>query len=68
MSVNGKFDGINLQDLKAVGEQQGIYGSHQIISEVFGAIDTWQEFAEIAGVSTFSTRRIADDLSRNRPE
>lgn len=38
------------------------------LAKVFDAIDQWQEFAEVAGVSSFSTKRIADDLSRNRPE
>ena len=67
MSVNGKFDAINLQDLRIVGDQQLIPGYRQIISEVFSIVDQWSDFAEKAALSGGTTKRIYEDMAKNRP-
>jgi serine/threonine-protein kinase HipA len=67
MSVNGKFDGITLADLKKFGDQHLIPRYARVIDEVFQAVDRWREFAESAGVSAKTTERIAKDIGLNRP-
>lgn len=67
MSVNGKFDGITLADLKKVGDQHLIPRYASVIDEVFQAVGRWTEFAQSAGVSEKTTERIKKDIGLNRP-
>lgn len=67
MSINGKFDGITLADLKKVGDQHLVPIYVGAIDEVFKAIDMWPDFAQTDGVSGKTTDRIAKDISSNRP-
>ncbi len=67
MSVNGKFDKINLEDLLAVGDHYLIHGYKNVIGEVLQAIDRWPNFAGLSAVDDDTTRRIADDHARHRP-
>lgn len=67
MSINGKFDGITLADLKKVGDQHLVPNYVSVIDEVSQAINKWSDFAQIAGVSGKTTERIAKDIGLNRP-
>lgn len=67
MSVNGKFDGIDIADLTTFGDRHLVPGYNDVIAEVFAAVDRWPDFAEEAGVSPDHTERVADDLHRHRP-
>ena len=67
MSINGKFDGITLADLKKVGDQHLVPNYVRVIDEVFQSIDKWSDFASNAGISGKTTERIAKDIGLNRP-
>lgn len=67
MSVNGKFDKINLEDLLVVGDHYLIHGYKNVIGEVLHAIDLWPNVAGLAAVDGDTTRRIAEDHARHRP-
>ena len=67
MSVNGKFDKINLDDLSAVGDHYLIHGYKNAVKEVLDAVDRWPNFAAVASVDGDTTARIAGDHARHRP-
>lgn len=67
MSVNGKFDGITLADLREVGDRHLVPNYSGVINEVLQAVDSWPEFARSAGVSEKTKERIAKDMDENRP-
>jgi len=50
MSINGKRDDINFDDLIEVAKRQGILKPEQIIDQVNLSISKWEEFAKNAGV------------------
>ena len=66
MSINGKFDGITLADLKKVGDQHLVPNYMSVLDEVFKAIDTRLDFARSAGVSGKTIERVAKDIGLNR--
>ena len=67
MSVNGKFDKITSNDLRAVGDKYMVPGYKNVINEVLIAVDQWPKFAELAGVDGETTVRIANDHAQHRP-
>lgn len=67
MRVNGKNDGITLEDLHAVGDRNDVPGYKRIVREVLAAVAAWADFAADAGVPERETRKIAADLDRFRP-
>ncbi|OIQ78933.1 putative DNA-binding transcriptional regulator [mine drainage metagenome] len=67
MSVNGKFDGITLADLREVGDRHLVPNYAGLINEVFEAVGSWPDFAKGAGVSAETRERIAKDMDENRP-
>jgi len=67
MSVNGRFDGITLDDLRALADSNGVPAIETSIREVSAAIDAWPEFASIAGVDQETIDKIAGDISDLRP-
>jgi len=67
MSVNGKFDGITLADLREVGDRHLVPNYAGVIDEIFQAIDCWHDFARSAQVGKETTERIAMDIEQNRP-
>lgn len=67
MAVNGRFAGITLDDLHAVGERNHVPGYRRAIREVAAAVDAWPEFAAKADVDDRSIGAIADDIRRFRP-
>lgn len=64
MSINGKRDHFELQDLIAVGESISIKKPREIIEEVATAVADWEVFAERAGVQETFVREIAANHRR----
>ena len=67
MSVNGRFDGITLEDLYAVGERHGVPAYRRVTAEVLAATDRWSEHAPSAEVPDDVADHIGEDLARFRP-
>ncbi len=67
MSVNGKFEGIRLADLYAVGERHQVPGYRAIVRDVAAAVESWEQFAEASEVGPDVAKSIADDMERFRP-
>jgi len=59
MSVNGRFDGITFDDLRAVGERFQVPGIRDLAAQVGDAVGDWHVFADAAGVPAATTRLIA---------
>jgi serine/threonine-protein kinase HipA len=66
MSLNGKRDAFELEDLIAFGEFCGMKrpGAEKIIREIHKAVETWPGFAAEAGVDDDSIRRIRNTMRR----
>ena len=58
MSVDGKFEGIGLDDLYAVGERNNVPGYRRLVREVRAGVAGWTEFAEQAEVPGEDIKRI----------
>ena len=67
MGVNSKFEGITVADFEALGDQYGVPNYRRIIKDVQDSVDLWSSFAEVAGVSVESSKRVAADMTRFRP-
>ena len=67
MSINGKRDHFNLEDLIAPGDSISISKPKKIIDEVLGAIEKWPEFAGAAGVHESVTKKIAGYFRKDLP-
>jgi len=67
MSVNGRFLGITLDDLRTLGDQQGVAGIEQVLRDVTLATDYWRDFATEADVDSAVTDQIANDIIEFRP-
>jgi serine/threonine-protein kinase HipA len=64
MSVNGRFSGISLDDLRTLGDQQGVPGIEQVLHDVAGATSQWMAFADEAGVDLETARSVGQDLQK----
>jgi hypothetical protein len=64
MSVDGKFEGIGLADLYAVGERNNVPGYRRVVREVRAGVARWTDFAEQAEVDGDVTMQIAADIER----
>jgi serine/threonine-protein kinase HipA len=60
MTINGKRDGISIDDLHAVAKRFQIRTPRDCISEVRDAVARWHDFAGDAGVDDDSRHRIAE--------
>jgi len=67
MAVNGKFDGINLEDLRAVGERNDVPGYKKVIQEVRDAVDNWHDWAVAADLEDDIIEQLKADMERFRP-
>ncbi len=67
MSVNGKFEGVLLDDLLAVGDRHNVPGFKRAIREVRAAVDGWEEIAETVEVPEEARTRILGDIDQFRP-
>jgi serine/threonine-protein kinase HipA len=68
MSVNGKFDGITLDDLRIMADLHDVPAINKTLREVSQAIDAWPDFAHTAGVNDETTARISGDIDKLRPK
>lgn len=62
MSINGKFDDINRDDLLTFARQNNIKEAESIIDEVRDTISQWPEMAKTCGVPTETVNRINKNL------
>jgi serine/threonine-protein kinase HipA len=67
MAVNGRFDGIDIEDLYTVGERNGVPGYRRAVREVRSAVAAWREFAAEAEIDDAATQGIESDIERFRP-
>ena len=67
MSVNGKFEGISLDDLHVVGERNDVPGYRRVVREVRAVVDSWADFAGEAELDESTTTAVAADIERFRP-
>ncbi len=59
MSLNGKRDNFQLEDLIAVGDSISLIKTDKVINEVFAAVERWPEFARQAGVNENTIKQIS---------
>jgi serine/threonine-protein kinase HipA len=67
MSVNGKFIGITLDDLRSLADRYEVPDANRILVDVAAAVDTWPDAAREAGVDDATTSKIATELADFRP-
>jgi serine/threonine-protein kinase HipA len=67
MSVNGKFDGIDLEDLHEVGDRHNITAYKKVAAEVLEVVEEWKTFAASAEVSPEVADEVARDITNCRP-
>ena len=67
MSVNGRFVGITLDDLRAMGDLYEVPAIEGTLRDVAAAIAQWRTFAATAGVDEMTVSKIADDHEQFRP-
>lgn len=67
MAVNGRFEDIALDDLRAVGERNDVPAHRRIVREVLAVVAEWPTFAARAEVDDDTTAAIAADIERFRP-
>ena len=62
MSINGKRDGFERDDLVGLAKVAGIkkQAAIGILNQVVAAVSRWSEFAQLAGVSPERTQQIAE--------
>jgi serine/threonine-protein kinase HipA len=66
MSVNGKFEGITVDDLHVLADRFGVPGFKRVVGDVIAAVARWTDFAEEGGVSGAHIERVASDLEAHR--
>ena len=67
MAVNGKFEGIALEDLYVVGDRNDVPGYRRIVREVRQAVSEWASFAAGAELDKETTPSIETDIERFAP-
>ena len=67
MAVNGKFDGIAIADLRAVGERNDVPGYRKVVREVRDAIDNWHDWAVAAELDDEIIERVKADMEQFQP-
>lgn len=67
MAVNGKFAGIDLSDLHAVGERHDVPAYRAVTREVLDAVAHWRDHADAAGLDRAHTEHIGTTLAEHRP-
>jgi len=66
MSINSKYEFITLADIYEVGSAQAIPAYKSVVAEILDVVDSWVTFANLAGVSTESQKRIEKDMAEHR--
>jgi serine/threonine-protein kinase HipA len=67
MAVNGKFEGISLEDLHAVGERNDVPGFKRVVREVRQAVSEWPRFAAASELDELTSQTITSDIERFAP-
>jgi len=67
MSVNGKFDGISLDDLRALGDLHQVPDIEGNLHRVTAVTSSWRDYAAVAGVGEETQAKIAGDIEGFRP-
>jgi serine/threonine-protein kinase HipA len=67
MSVNGKFEGIMLEDLRIAGDKFLVEFHEDLLVQVRDAVADWPKFAKLAGISEATTNLILVDMMEHRP-
>jgi serine/threonine-protein kinase HipA len=67
MSVNGRFVGITLDDLRTIGDLHDVPGIEVVLREVTDAVTAWPDHAAAAGVDLGTIAKIATDIAAFRP-
>ncbi len=67
MAVNGKYEGIALEDLYAVGERNNVPGYRQIVRSVRDVVAEWPSFAAGAELDGETVKTIEADIERFAP-
>ena len=67
LRVNGRIEGITLEDLYAVGDRHDVPDFKRVVLEVSQGVARWPEFAEEAHVDATTMEVIGLDLERFRP-
>ncbi|MCK5542445.1 MAG: type II toxin-antitoxin system HipA family toxin [Desulfobacterales bacterium] len=62
LSINGKQDNIEREDLILVGNKMEINNPDNLYEEVYEAVQSWPKFAGIAGVDSVKTDQIQNKL------
>lgn len=65
--MNGRFEGITLDDLYAVAERHRVPAYRRVTADVLAAVDSWPAHAGAAEVPDDVALAIAVDLDRFRP-
>ncbi len=67
MAVNGKFEGIALDDLYAVGERNDVPGYRRIVREVRDAVSEWASFAAGSELDEETIKSVEADIENFAP-
>jgi serine/threonine-protein kinase HipA len=67
MAVNGKFEGIGLEDLYVVGERNDVPGYRRIVREVREVVSEWASFAAESELDEQTIKSIETDIERFVP-
>ena len=67
MSVNGRTEGIERDDLEEMGDRFAVPGYRGIIDEVLAAVAAWEVFADDAGVPDDRVTAIRSDMAAFAP-
>jgi serine/threonine-protein kinase HipA len=67
MSVNGKFEGIMLEDLRIAGDKFLVEFHEDLLVQVRDAVADWPKFAKLAGISEATINLILEDMMEHRP-
>ncbi len=62
MSVNGKFNNIDIDDIMLAGERYGIPMKKDVFKKVRDAVKRWPEFANEAGLNKAEIKRIQSNF------
>ena len=62
MSVNGKFSKITTGDILEVADRFGVGTARGVINQILEATESWQKYAELAGIPNDQVRHIQEYL------
>jgi serine/threonine-protein kinase HipA len=62
MSVNGRFDNIQENDLMTVADRFSVPKAQKALNDIRDAVSRWKDFSAVAGVSIKESKRVAADF------